>query len=442
MGTKSLPFGIWRHKQAGASATLNSATLNSALTITDLGRPAGAPLFVPLQRAQKQARERTALPGFVELLDWEQATQIIPAWEDLAGRALDRNIFVEPAFAATAAQHFPEAHRPAFLIVHDPRPGMPEGQLIGLCPVHLPSSDKFTTAQFWRPPQMALGTPLLDRTLGFEALDLLHQWIAASWPNVSALMFRSVPDATATARLILSHAHARSLPYHRFDMHNRAVLTGGVDSHALIAATLSAKRRKELRRQYRRLGDRGAVTYVSARTPEDVRNAIERFLALEARGWKGAKRTALLSDPSLATFTRTMTRLLAHNGKCWVDAIEIDGTPVAMGIVLFSGENAFFWKIAYDESLSAYSPGVHLTIELTHRLTAEPGIKLIDSCAIPDHPMIDRVWPDRMPVTDLLIGTKNGRDHFGAIAARETTRRRLRLVLKKLWYKFRGLKAS
>jgi CelD/BcsL family acetyltransferase involved in cellulose biosynthesis len=446
MGTKSLPFGIWRHKQTGASALhnagLHSASLHSALTIADLGRPASAPLLVPLHRAKQPAKERTLRPAHVELLDWEQAAKIIPAWEDLAGRALDRNIFVEPAFASSAAQHFPEAHRPAFLIVRDPRPGIPSGQLIALCPVHLPSSDKFTIAQFWRPPQMALGTPLLDRTLGFEALDLLHQWIAASWPNVSALMFRSLPDATATARLILSHAHAHSLPYHRFDMHNRAVLAGGVDSHALIATTLSSKRRKELRRQYRRLSERGAMAYVSARAPEDVRYAIERFLALEARGWKGAKRTALLSDPSLATFTRTMTRLLAHNDKCWVDAIEIDGTPIAMGIVLFSGENAFFWKIAYDESLSSYSPGVHLTIELTHRLAAERGVKLIDSCAIPDHPMIDRVWPDRMPVTDFLIGTQNGKDHFAAIAARETTRRRLRLVLKKLWYKLRGLKAS
>jgi len=137
-----------------------------------------------------------------------------------------------------------------------------------------------------------------------------------------------------------------------------------------------------------------------------------------------------------------MTRLLAHDGKCWVDSIEIDGTPVTMGIVLFSGEKAFFWKIAYDESLSTYSPGVQLTVELTHRLAAEPGIKLIDSCAIADHPMIDHIWPDRMPVADFMIGVRNGKDHFAAIAAREATRRRLRLVLKKLWYKLRGLKAS
>jgi len=438
MGTKSLPFGIWRHKQTSAGAAHN------ALTIDDLGRTSPSSLFVPMSLTKEriQTREPALRPAHVELLDWEQAANIIPAWEELAGRALDRNIFVEPAFAASAAQHFPDAQRPAFLIVRDPRPGVPSGRLIGLCPVHPPSRDKFATAHFWRSPQMALGTPLLDKTLGLEALDLLHQWIAASWPNVAALMLRSLPEAAATTQLILSHAHARSLPYQRFDTHNRAVLAGGVESHALLATTMSAKRRKELRRQYRRLGERGAMTYVSARAPEDVRNAIEHFLALEARGWKGGKRTALLCDPSLAAFTRTMTRLLAHDGKCWVDSIEIDGTPVTMGIVLFSGEKAFFWKIAYDESLSTYSPGVQLTVELTHRLAAEPGIKLIDSCAIADHPMIDHIWPDRMPVADFMIGVRNGKDHFAAIAAREATRRRLRLVLKKLWYKLRGLKAS
>ena len=409
MGTKSLPFSHWRHKHEAARV------LDNHLTIAGLGRPAATRPPVPLHRA-KEFGNSSAMDysRHVELLDWEEALGIMPAWADLAGRALDRNIFVEPAFAASAAQHFPTAHRPAFLIVRDPRPGAPDGRLIGLCPVNPPSRNKFATARFWRPPQMALGAPLLDTTFGFEALDLLHRWIAANWSNVSALLFSSIPVAGATARLFLSHAHAHDLQHHWFDLHHRAVLSGGIDTHDLIATTLSAKRRKELRRQHRRLGEHGAMTYVSAREPDDVRRAIEGFLALEARGWKGAKRSALLCDPSLATFTRTMTRLLAHEGKCWVDSIEIDGAPVAVGIVLFSGENAFFWKIAYDEALSAYSPGVHLTIELTHRLAAESGVRLIDSCAIPDHPMIDRLWPDRMQVADLLIGAHNGRDHFSA----------------------------
>lgn len=272
-----------------------------------------------------------------------------------------------------------------FLIVRDPRPGILPGRLIGLCPVHVPRRRRRAVVKAWHAPQMALGLPLLDKTLGFEALDLMHRWMAVVWPNATGILFRSVPTATETARLLLSHAQSRRLQYHHFDLHHRAVLNGGDRSavEAAMKTTLPAKRRKELRRQYRRLADTGTLAYVSARQPEEVRDAIERFLSLEARGWKGQRRTALLCDPALATFTRTMTRLLAHKGRCWVDSLEIDGQPVAMGIVLFAEDTAYFWKVAYDESCAALSPGVHFTLELTQRLASESGIKLIDPAPSP-----------------------------------------------------------
>ncbi|HEV2574437.1 GNAT family N-acetyltransferase [Methylocella sp. CPCC 101449] len=428
MGSQSLPFGLRRRRSAAAAA------LAHHLTIADLGRTPSMPLL--LERTSD-----TAKPVQVDLIDWTQAMSMVDDWDDLASRALDRNVFVESAFAASAAQHFPEAQRPMFLIVRDPRPGALPNRLIGLCPVHVPKRGRRAIAKTWRAPQMALGIPLLDKTQGFEALELIHRWIAAVWPQVGAILFASVPTATETARLIQSHAASRKLQYQTFDAHHRAILHGG-DSRELIESHLPQKRRKELRRQRHRLEDKGALTYVSAREPEAVRDAIERFLTLEAQGWKGERRTALLCDPSLATFTRTMTRLLAHKGRCWVDSLEIDGLPLAMGIVLFADDRAYFWKVAYDESLAALSPGVHFTLDLTHRLAAEPGITLIDSCAIPDHPMINRLWPDRMPIADLLVGTQSDGRSFQSIVSRELLRRRARTLAKQLWYRLRGRKAS
>ncbi|MDH7798136.1 MULTISPECIES: GNAT family N-acetyltransferase [unclassified Beijerinckia] len=430
MGADSLPFGIRRRRSAA------TASLATNLTIADFGRATATPLL--LERASSPA----AKPTHVDLIDWTQAMNIVSEWDDLARRALDRNIFIEPAFATSAAQHFPESQRPMFLVVHDPRPGAVPGRLIGLCPVHMPKRGRHAVVKSWRPPQMALGTPLLDRTFGFEALDLMHRWMAAVWPNVSAMLFPSVPTATETARLLQSHAQARRLQYHHFDKHHRAVLHGGMDNHRLLEAAMPAKRRKELRRQRHRLEDKGTLTYVSAREPEDVRDAIERFLTLEAQGWKGQRHTALLCDPSLATFTRTMTRLLAHEGRCWVDSLEIDGKPIAMGIVLFADDTAAFWKVAYDESLAALSPGVHFTLDLTQRLATEKGIKLVDSCAIPDHPMINRLWPDRMPIADVMISTQNANASFQSLVSRELTRRRARAFAKHIWYRLRGRKAS
>ncbi len=82
---------------------------------------------------------------------------------------------------------------------------------------------------------------------------------------------------------------------------------------------------------------------------------------------------------------------------------SLDGVAVAAGIVLRSGRRAFFWKIAFDEEFAAFSPGVLLTREIAKHLAAGGEVDLVDSCAAPDHPMIDHVWPGRLEFVDLAL---------------------------------------
>jgi Acetyltransferase (GNAT) domain len=96
------------------------------------------------------------------------------------------------------------------------------------------------------------------------------------------------------------------------------------------AGTIPSKeRRDKLARQRRQLEKRGRVTLRSARTCAEIRDAAELFLALEESGWKGARRTALLSDGSRAASARMMTRRLAREGKCRIDALMLDDRPIA-----------------------------------------------------------------------------------------------------------------
>jgi hypothetical protein len=71
--------------------------------------------------------------------------------------------------------------------------------------------------------------------------------------------------------------------------------------------------------------------------------------------------------------------------------------------VLRSGDTAWCWKIAYDEQHARASPGVQLMLQATKTLLAEPGLSHIDSCAAPDHPMIDHIWRERLPLADRLV---------------------------------------
>jgi hypothetical protein len=74
-----------------------------------------------------------------------------------------------------------------------------------------------------------------------------------------------------------------------------------------------------------------------------------------------------------------------------------------VAIVLRSGAGAWFWKIAYDESAARASPGVQLTLDLTQWLLRERDRAWCDSCATPDHAMIDHIWRERLNLCDLMI---------------------------------------
>ncbi len=381
-------------------------------------------------------------PLRAQLLDWQEAAELSDAWTDLMTRSMERNVFLEPGFALTAAQHFPPARRPSFLVVSDADKANAPERLIGVCALDVPDGFKSLT-HGWLPKQAALGTPLLDKTQGVEAIDLMLAWIEREQPQTAGLLLPSIADNGPTAALLRERAEARSLELRSIDMGERAILYGGVDVEQMLHKAMSAKHVKELRRQRRRLEDMGELTYSSAASPAEIRLAVEAFLTLEAGGWKGGRGTALLSDPATASFVRTMTRRLAREGKCRVDSLDLNGVPIAMGIVLSTGANAFLWKIAYDESKANHSPGVQFTLEFTRRQAPNSGVEATDSCAIPDHPMIDRLWPDKLPMADIAFSIAQGRvKSFDRVYRRELLRRRLRLLAKRAYYAATGRKAS
>lgn len=299
------------------------------------------------------------------------------AWADLAARALEPSIFNDPGFALPAALHLAGRRGPRFLAAWDPRD---PSRLVGLCCLAPPLPGLPRAA--WLHPQATAAFPLLDAAAPEAALaDLLEQ--------AGSLLLHGLPADGATLRLIA----ARPGWSHRvLATRSRAVLRRA-------PPPLPGKAGKEFRRQARRLADQGDVAVTVTATPE----AFDAFLALEAQGWKGRRATALASRPGSARFAREVGAALLTAGRCTVHTLTLDGRPVAAGLVLRSGPHAFFWKTAYDEAFARASPGAHLAAAIGAALAREPGLRLVDSCAIPGHAMIDRLWPERMTVADVFV---------------------------------------
>jgi hypothetical protein len=112
-----------------------------------------------------------------------------------------------------------------------------------------------------------------------------------------------------------------------------------------------------------------------------------------------------------------------------------------MGVVIESRGRAYFWKIAFDEEFRAQAPGIHLLYELTRALAARADLDMTDSCAIANHPMIDRFWPDRVAICDMAVQLR-GAVGFDAARRFDALRRELRASAKRVILRLLGRKTS
>jgi CelD/BcsL family acetyltransferase involved in cellulose biosynthesis len=215
-----------------------------------------------------------------------------------------------------------------------------------------------------------------------------------------------------------------------YDAHARALLAPLHDRQTYLDASVSGKRRKELRRQAKRLEQEGAVTLVQARDPIAVTGALENYLRLEAAGWKGRAGTAAAIHPHICAFLRNAVTGLAASGQGRVTRLMLGEQTIAAGVTLRSGPRAWFWKIAYNETHAAASPGVQLTLAMTQDFLADDTITAADSCATADHPMIDHIWRERLAVADFLVTPAPSRRRFAMACGLESVRRAAIRILR------------
>ncbi len=163
------------------------------------------------------------------------------------------------------------------------------------------------------------------------------------------------------------------------------------------------------------------MTVAEYRAPDAIRHAFEQFLALEASGWKGQRGAALLLDPSRAAFARQAFNGLAEAGLAEIHALQVNGQPAAMLTLLRSGAGCFGWKLAYDERLRDFSPGILLLEDLTVRLLADPGFSFADSCTDTECGYVADLWQERQAVAEVVFDARRG-GSLSAAAAMAGTR--------------------
>ncbi|CDX42416.1 conserved hypothetical protein [Mesorhizobium plurifarium] len=362
----------------------------------------------------------------------------------LSARAIEPNVFFNPRFLAPAMPRL-EDREVRLAVIRDGDEYRNRLRLLVPFSVERPAIPLgVPVMRTWSSPFGPLGTPLVDRD---DPIGVIEDFFSMlSRPHLKLPKVFVLPDMRLdgpVASLLTSFADSRGLTMVTTGKVERPVLESSADGEEYLKASLRAHHYREFRRLKRRLADQGKLEHVVARGPDEIRHAIESFLTLEAAGWKGRERTAMAIDRYRAAFAREAVHRLAEQDMCRIHLLTLDGRTIACLIVFVEAGVAYTWKTAYDEPLSAYSPGTLLMIEVTKQHLDDPNIVMTDSCAVPDHPVMSRLWVERKPMGTLVVGLTPDADRLARQAAsqlhlyRETRnmarilRNRMRSLLKR-----------
>jgi len=115
-----------------------------------------------------------------------------------------------------------------------------------------------------------------------------------------------------------------------------------------------------------------------ASDPDNTDRELQRFLKVEASGWKGDLGSAIRESSALTEFYATLTQRLSHAGILEWHFLTLNGETIAGHLATRLAGRLTLWKIGYDEAYSYYSPGNLLMLEVIKNAFETEDIHRID----------------------------------------------------------------
>ncbi|MBO6903262.1 MAG: GNAT family N-acetyltransferase [Rhizobiaceae bacterium] len=384
---------------------------------TMLTNLAGVPSLVP-DPAHLESLGRERSNRRLAIYPASAGFDLVEELEHLCARSIEPNVFFNPRFLAPAMPRLEDREIRLAVIRDGDEENSRLRLLVPLSVEKAPMPLGVPIMRTWSNPFGPRGTPLVDRDdpVGviedcFTMLGRKHLQL----PRVFVMPEVRLDGPFAT--ILRSFASNRDLTLVTTNEIDRPFLESNLEPDDYLRQALRSHHLREFRRLRRRLQEKGAVEYHVARSADDIRLGVETFLTLEARGWKGRERTAMAIDRFRAAFAREAVFRLAERDLCRVHTLTLSGQPIACLIVFIENGIAYTWKTAYDEAYAAYSPGALLMLDVTRTHLDDPNIEATDSCAVPDHPVMSRLWMERRKVGTMVIGLTPEADRAARQAA-------------------------
>lgn len=142
--------------------------------------------------------------------------------------------------------------------------------------------------------------------------------------------------------------------------------------------SLAGKHRSNLRNRLKRLNAAGPVQVETIASHENLSEALEAGLQLEAAAWKGEAGTAISSDPDVSRFYSTLALRAADRGWMRLHFLQAGPQRVAFDFSLEYKNRIHLLKIGYDPAYAPYSPSNLLVSMVLQELFARDDVKEYD----------------------------------------------------------------
>ncbi len=381
----------------------------SSLTSPTTAFATGHFACAPQKQPNKNWHDLPAVDLEVSWIDEvEQFVSLIPAWKRLAECCLCPNVFYEPQLFIPAWKHLRNGNVRVAIVQAAQRaqPGAPK-VLCGMLPLEISRTTyglPLRSAKLWQHMHCFLTTPLIRSDFAQETLSQLFEFLRDDEHGVGVLNLPCVPAEGPFQHALVDFSRAQKLAWQQKDIFRRALFVRKA-SDEVFMDEWPRKRRHELNRLERRLEESGKLVIDDFHVGDDAEQFADQFLALEASGWKGLQGTAMVKTQAQARFLKEAMLELASENRLMGLTLRLNDTPIAMKVNFLTHNGGFAFKIAYHPQWAKFSPGAILEKTNVSKLHETEQVRWMDSCAVPDHPMINTLWPERRMLQSAAIAT-------------------------------------
>ena len=345
---------------------------------------------------------------------WNELDPIVSEWDRLAGRALEPSPSSESWMLVPSLRYV--CNDPNVKIVLMYRQESPSDRsLTAVFPVQLHARFKGLPIRYlsiWNPPYSVFPAPIVDREFAHDCLRALLNWNRSNFGSRSLLMLPELRSGSAFFEILTDIIRKDDLHSHVANMHTRAFFHPRYSAQEYLDSIGTAHHRVGFRRQERRLSEIGKLTYDEYQPSDDLTQWVEDFISLEMTGWKGKEGTAFGCNEDHSAWLHSVVAEAKRRKALMFLALKLMGKPIAMKLNFLAPPGGYTFKIAFDESYSKYSPGALLELENIRRLHDRPNIRWMDSLALPEHSLMNRIWLGREAILTTLVAPRRSVGEF------------------------------